>query len=54
MISEKLIQKLKTAKSDTVLTGAGISAESGVPTIRGQEGLWKKFKPEELATFAVN
>ncbi|MDH4032645.1 MAG: NAD-dependent deacylase, partial [candidate division Zixibacteria bacterium] len=33
-----------------VLTGAGISAESGVPTFRGQEGLWKKFKPEELAT----
>lgn len=51
MISEKLIQKLKTAKSVTVLTGAGISAESGVPTFRGQEGLWKKFKPEELATF---
>lgn len=51
MISEKLIQKLKTAKSVTVLTGAGISAESGVPTFRGQEGLWKKFNPEELATF---
>jgi NAD-dependent deacetylase len=34
-----------------VLTGAGISAESGVPTFRGEEGLWKKFRPEELATF---
>ena len=33
-----------------VLTGAGISAESGVPTFRGKEGLWGKFKPEELAT----
>lgn len=33
-----------------VLTGAGISAESGVPTFRGAEGLWSKFKPEELAT----
>ncbi|HAV22470.1 MAG: NAD-dependent protein deacylase [Ignavibacteria bacterium GWA2_55_11] len=32
-----------------VLTGAGVSAESGVPTFRGQEGLWKKFSPEELA-----
>ncbi len=32
-----------------VLTGAGISAESGVPTFRGEDGLWKKFKPEELA-----
>ncbi|MEN3038283.1 MAG: NAD-dependent deacylase [Candidatus Kryptonium sp.] len=51
MFSEKLIQKLKNAKSVVVLTGAGISAESGVPTFRGQEGLWKKFKPEELATF---
>jgi NAD-dependent deacetylase len=34
-----------------VLTGAGISAESGVPTFRGENGLWKKFRPEELATF---
>jgi NAD-dependent deacetylase len=33
-----------------VLTGAGISAESGVPTFRGADGLWKNFKPEELAT----
>ena len=33
-----------------VLTGAGMSAESGIPTFRGKEGLWKNFKPEELAT----
>ncbi|WP_416397674.1 SIR2 family NAD-dependent protein deacylase [Allohahella sp. A8] len=34
-----------------VLTGAGISAESGIPTFRDvQAGLWAKFKPEELAT----
>ncbi len=33
-----------------VLTGAGVSAESGVPTFRGENGLWKKFRPEELAT----
>lgn len=33
-----------------VLTGAGISAESGVPTFRGEDGLWNKCKPEELAT----
>jgi NAD-dependent deacetylase len=40
------------AQTDAVaiLTGAGISAESGVPTFRGAEGLWKDFKPEELAT----
>ena len=34
----------------TVLTGAGISAESGIPTFRGPDGLWKNFKPEDLAT----
>ncbi len=32
------------------MTGAGISAESGVPTFRGKEGLWGKFRPEQLAT----
>jgi len=37
-------------KRGVVLTGAGISAESGVPTFRGKEGLWGKFKPEQLAT----
>ena len=49
-ISEALREKLTTAKRVTVLTGAGISAESGVPTFRGEDGLWKKFRPEELAT----
>ncbi len=34
----------------TVLTGAGISADSGVPTFRGPDGLWKNFRPEELAS----
>lgn len=38
------------AKRIVVLTGAGISAESGVPTFRGPGGLWKSFRPEELAT----
>jgi len=33
-----------------VLTGAGVSAESGVPTFRGPEGLWRQRRPEELAT----
>ncbi len=32
------------------LTGAGVSAESGIPTFRGEDGLWKRYKPEELAT----
>ena len=38
-------------KSICVLTGAGISAESGVATFRGVDGLWSKLKPEELANF---
>jgi NAD-dependent deacetylase len=33
-----------------VLTGAGVSAESGVPTFRGERGLWRSFRPEQLAT----
>src|SRR3712207_4307275 len=41
---------LAGAEATFVLTGAGVSAESGVPTFRGTEGLWKEFRPEELAT----
>jgi len=33
-----------------VFTGAGMSAESGVPTFRGRGGLWERYRPEELAT----
>ncbi len=40
----------KGATSCAVLTGAGVSAESGMPTFRGKEGLWKEFRAEELAT----
>ena len=50
LFTGELLEKLRAARSMTVLTGAGISAESGVPTFRGEDGLWKKFKPEELAT----
>lgn len=46
-----LFRQLTQAEHIVVLTGAGISAESGVPTFRGEEGLWKKLKPEELANF---
>lgn len=42
--------KLSTARSVTVLTGAGISADSGVPTFRGADGLWKQYRAEDLAT----
>ena len=41
---------LKSARRITVLTGAGISAESGIPTFRGEAGLWQNYRPEELAT----
>lgn len=34
----------------TVLTGAGVSAASGIPTFRGAGGLWRDFRPEDLAT----
>jgi len=33
-----------------ILTGSGISAESGVPTFRGAGGLWRNYRPEDLAT----
>ncbi|RZJ59618.1 MAG: hypothetical protein EOO45_25410, partial [Flavobacterium sp.] len=46
----ELVNKLKEAKSIVVLTGSGVSAESGVPTFRDGDGLWNKFKPEELAS----
>lgn len=44
-----LIERLCRARSVTVLTGAGISAESGIPTFRDEGGLWDRFRPEELA-----
>jgi NAD-dependent deacetylase len=50
-VSDRLKSLLTRNTKVVVLTGAGISAESGVPTFRGEEGLWKKFRPEELATF---
>jgi NAD-dependent deacetylase len=44
-------QWLRQARHIVVLSGAGMSAESGVPTFRdAQTGLWARFKPEELAT----
>ena len=50
-LPSKLITALKSARKTLVLTGAGMSAESGVPTFRdAQSGLWAKFRPEELAT----
>ena len=47
---QALRQTLSEAGAIVVLTGAGISAESGIPTFRGPGGLWRNFSPEKLAT----
>jgi len=44
---------IRAAERVVVLTGAGISAESGVPVFRGSAGLWRQFRPEDLATPAA-
>jgi NAD-dependent deacetylase len=43
-------ERLAQARRVAILTGAGVSAESGVPTFRGAEGLWRQFRAEDLAT----
>ena len=46
-----LIDRIRAARHICVLTGAGVSAESGVPTFRdAQTGLWTKYRPEDLAS----
>lgn len=53
----EVVEVILKSKYLTALTGAGVSAESGIPTFRGKDGLWNKHKPEELATpqaFAAN
>jgi NAD-dependent deacetylase len=50
-IDQSLINNLRKALSLVFFTGAGISAESGIPTFRGENGIWNKLKPEELANF---
>ena len=52
MISE-VAGWMRAAERIVVLTGAGISAESGVPTFRGSSGLWRQFRAEDLATPAA-
>jgi len=50
-MTETVGEWVAAARRIAVLTGAGISAESGVPTFRdAQTGLWAKFRPEDLAT----
>lgn len=46
LVADRLHAGIRT----TVLTGAGVSAASGVPTFRGPDGLWRRHRPETLAT----
>ncbi|MCU0491678.1 MAG: NAD-dependent deacylase [Chloroflexaceae bacterium] len=49
--ASQLVERLRVAERVTVLTGAGVSAESGIPTFRdAQTGLWARYDPTELAT----
>lgn len=47
---QEIKARLAGARAVTVLTGAGISADSGVPTFRGADGLWRNYRAEDLAT----
>jgi NAD-dependent deacetylase len=46
----RAVASVRAARAITVLTGAGVSAASGIPTFRGADGLWKKVRAETLAT----
>jgi len=46
----ELAARIRDARRVTVMTGAGVSAASGVPTFRGPGGLWRTYRPEDLAT----
>src|SRR5262249_34618570 len=46
----ELARRVSSSRRITIVTGAGVSAASGIPTFRGAGGLWRNFRPEELAT----
>lgn len=50
MFSKQAITALRSARHLVVFTGAGVSAESGVPTFRGAGGLWRNYDATSLAT----
>jgi len=47
---ESIQEKIKNSKKIVFVTGAGISQESGIPTFRGKDGLWKNYDVMQLAT----
>lgn len=53
IFDQSFLNQLKESKRIVFFTGAGISAESGIPTFRGKDGIWNKLKPEELANFSA-
>ena len=46
---EEIVKVVVESEHLIALTGAGVSAESGIPTFRGKDGLWNRYRPEELA-----
>jgi NAD-dependent deacetylase len=50
VVSPGLARRISDARAIVAFTGAGVSAESGVPTFRGTDGIWSRLKPEELAS----
>jgi NAD-dependent deacetylase len=50
LTARDLAARIARARRITILTGAGVSAASGVPTFRGPQGLWRQYRPEDLAT----
>ena len=50
---DRVRDRLRSARRVLALTGAGISAASGIPTFRGEDGWWRREDPTELATQAA-
>ncbi len=49
-LNRELIERLAAARRPVVFSGAGLSAESGIPTFRGEGGLWRNYRATDLAT----
>ena len=53
MTLQRAADLIRNARSGLALTGAGVSAESGIPTFRGEGGLWTKFDPIKVASIVI-